>query len=227
MTYQKLRVRLWLHFADDTTILSVARTETEAKHSLQNALISVLEWTRKWCIKLNSSKSTPVDVTNKSTSGNSIFMDDAQISYAKTAKYFRMALDAKFRWNEHVEIKIMGLQLKWKKLKWPLGRKSKLSIQNKLLMLMLWTYGAQLWGCTSEKKNVNIIQRFQNKILRCIANVPWCIRTSDLHRDLGVNTVKKEIENIAIKHNTRLRDHVITEALSLADPIGLERSHPT
>ena len=39
-------------FADDTTILSVARTENEAKYNLQNALTSVLEQTRKLCIKL-------------------------------------------------------------------------------------------------------------------------------------------------------------------------------
>ena len=45
-------------FADDTAIFSVVRTENEAKHKLQNALTSALECSRKWCIKLNSSKST-------------------------------------------------------------------------------------------------------------------------------------------------------------------------
>ena len=35
--------------ADDTAIFSVARTENEAKCNLQNALTSVLEWTRKLC----------------------------------------------------------------------------------------------------------------------------------------------------------------------------------
>ena len=40
-----------------------------------------------------------------------------------------------------------------------------------------------------------------------IVNAPWYIRTSELHRDLGVNTVKTEIKNIATKHNNRLRRH--------------------
>ena len=44
---------------------------------------------------------------------------------------------------------------------------------------------------------------------------------SDLHCDLGVNSVRKEIENIETKHNTRLRDHVNTSPTG--DPIGLER----
>ena len=51
--------------ADDTAILSVAGTENEVKHKLQNALTSVFEWTKKWCIKFKSSKSTHVDFTNK------------------------------------------------------------------------------------------------------------------------------------------------------------------
>ena len=63
-------------------------------------------------------------------------------------------------------------------------------------------------GDVQAKKNITNIQRFQDKVLRCIVNAPWSIRTSDFHRDLGVNSVEKEIENIAIKHNTRLRDHV-------------------
>ena len=85
----------------------------------------------------------------------------------------------------------------------------------------------ELWstilGMHKRKKNINIIQCFQNKALRCIVNAPWYIRTSNLHHDAGVNTVKKEFENIATKYNTRLRDHVNTEASSLGDPIGLER----
>ena len=40
-----------------------------------------------------------------------------------------MTLDEKLRWNEHDKIKIMELQLKWKKL---VERRSKLSIENKL-----------------------------------------------------------------------------------------------
>ena len=92
-------------FANYAAILSVARTENEAKHKLQNALTSVLERTSNCCIKLNSSKSRHVDFNKKSTLGIPIFMDDVQISYAHTAKYLGKTLDAKLRWNEHVQLK--------------------------------------------------------------------------------------------------------------------------
>ena len=68
--------------------------------------------------------------------------------YVNMAKYLAMALDVKLRFNEHVKIKIMELQLKRKKLKWLLGRKYRLYIENKLLihnqiLEPIWTYGAQ------------------------------------------------------------------------------------
>ena len=91
--------------------MSVARTENEAKHNLHNALTSVSEWTRKWCIKLNSFKSTNVDFTNKSTLSIPIFIDGIQIPYANTEKCRHMTLDAILLWKEHVKIKIMELLL--------------------------------------------------------------------------------------------------------------------
>ena len=53
-----------------------------------------------------------VGLTNKSTLGIPIVMDGIQIPCANTAKYLGMTLDAKLRWNEHVKMKIMELQLK-------------------------------------------------------------------------------------------------------------------
>jgi hypothetical protein len=47
---------------------------------------------------------------------------------------------------------------------WLLGRKSKLSINNKLLIYEvihkpIWTYGIQLWGMTSNS-NIEILESF-------------------------------------------------------------------
>jgi hypothetical protein len=45
-----------------------------------------------------------------------------------------MTLDAKLRWKEHVKKKTEGLNLKYRKDKWLLGRTSQLSIQNKIMV---------------------------------------------------------------------------------------------
>jgi hypothetical protein len=36
-------------------------------------------------------------------------------------------------------------------------------------------YGIQLWGCASDS-NIQVTQRYQNKVLKCIVNSPWHVR---------------------------------------------------
>jgi len=74
--------------------------------------------------------------------------------------------------------------------------------------------------CCTKQSNIDIIQRFQNKILRNIVNAPWYIRKSDLHRDLEVDVVFSEIQRFAQKHEERLQHHENVEAM---DNIGIVR----
>jgi hypothetical protein len=67
----------------------------------------------------------------------------------------------KLTWQKHVKSKRQKLNLKLRKISWFLGRKSKLSVQNKFLLYKfiikpIWTYGIQLWGCT-KPSNAKII----------------------------------------------------------------------
>jgi hypothetical protein len=60
---------------------------------------------------------------------------------------------------------------------WLLGQKSQLSTTNKLLLYKtilkpFWTYGIQLWG-TASTSNIEILERFQSKVLRMIVDAPW------------------------------------------------------
>jgi hypothetical protein len=57
-----------------------------------------------------------------------------------------------------------------------LGRRSKLSLSNKLLIYKvaikpIWTYGIQVWGAASTS-NIEILERFQSKALRLITDAP-------------------------------------------------------
>jgi len=82
-------------------------------------------------------------------------------------------------------------------MSWITGRKSKLSLENKLLIYKpilnpIWTYGIPLWG-TASNSNIEILQRFQNKVLRSIVNAPWYVSNIILHTDLQIPTLKAEI----------------------------------
>jgi hypothetical protein len=108
-----------------------------------------------------------------------------------------------------------------------IGRDSSLSLHNKLLLYKqilkpVWTYGIQIWGYTKQS-NTDIIQCFQNKVLRNIANAPWYIRNNDLHRDLEVDAVSSEIQRFVQKHEERFHHHENVEAIQLLDNMGIMR----
>jgi hypothetical protein len=208
-------------FADDTAIMAVGESVENSTQKLQTALTSVAIWTAKWRIKLNESKSVHINFTNKRTAQRPVFINGTQLPYANTAKYLGMTLDAKLRWKEHIKKKRDELNIKFRKLYWLLGRNSELSIHNKIILYKqvlrpVWSYGIQLWGCASAS-NIQMIQRFQNKVLKCIVNAPWYIRNSDLHHDLEIETVTDTIARCANSHAKRLQNHVNIEASRLLD----------
>lgn len=214
-------------FADDTAIMAVGSTHKEAVEKVQAAVNTIFKWTNIWRIKLNESKSIHIDFTNKKSNYHPIFIDNKIIPYQNTAKYLGMTLDAKLRWKAHVKKKRAELELRYKKMYWLLGKHSALSVHNKILLykqvlMPVWTYGIQLWGCT-KKSNTLIIQRFQNKVLRGIVNAPWYIRNDDLHRDLNVDLVANVVNKFAEAHYRRLHNHVNVEAIQLLDNTDIVR----
>ena len=57
----------------------------------------------------------------------------------------------------------------------------------------------------------------EHKLLGCIVNAPWYIQNTDLHRDLGMETVNEVIKKSAIAQQVRLETHVNEEAVQLLD----------
>jgi hypothetical protein len=120
-------------------------------------------------------------------------------------------LDTKLTWKDHIIKKRKQMDIRHKELYWLLGRKSNLSIDNKLLLYKpiftpIWTYGIELWGCAS-KSNIAVIQRCQSNILRAIVNAPWYVTNDMIHKDLGMPTVQEVIHERSIKHRTKLASH--------------------
>jgi hypothetical protein len=90
-------------------------------------------------------------------------------------------------------------------MSWLLGRRSQLSLSNKILLYKcilkpVWTYGIQLWCCakpslTLKSSNAFSLNSFAplSKLLRTLANAPWYISNLQLHTDLGIPFVEAEI----------------------------------
>jgi hypothetical protein len=95
---------------------------------------------------------------------------------------------------------------------WLVGRNSKLSLENKILLYRtiikpIWTYGAEIWGCGSNY-NISIIKKSQSKILRMTTNAPWYVPNIALHEDLNVSLVKEVIEQSCTRYLSKIEGHV-------------------
>jgi hypothetical protein len=105
--------------------------------------------------------------------------------------------------------KQLGISLT--KMYWFLGRKSKLSTSNKLLIYKtilkpIWIYGIQPWGTASTSK-IEILERFQSKALRMTVEAPRYVPNTFIRRDLQTPTVKEEIRRYSSQYSARLSAH--------------------
>jgi len=112
-------------------------------------------------------------------------------------------------------------------MSWLLGRRSQLSLSNKLLLYKcilksVWTYGIQLWGC-AKPSYTEILQRFQSKILRSLADAPWYVSNLQLHTDLGVPFVAAEIRRSSLLYHLRLTEHHNPLVAALSTPPNIAR----
>jgi hypothetical protein len=100
------------------------------------------------------------------------------------------------------------LGIKIRNKNWLMDKNSQLSLENKMtiykaIIKPVWTYGIELWGC-SKPSNTEILQMFQSKTLRKLANASSYISNLTLHNDLNIPYVIEVIGEYAKKHKIGL-----------------------
>ena len=130
-------------------------------------------------------------------------------------------------WKEHIVKNRKHIDLKTEEINWLIGKRSHLSIENKLLVYSLvtkptWSYGIELWGFAS-KSNIVIMHRSQSKILRAIANSPWYVTNHILHTDFNIPYVSDVIHERITKYHNNLEAHPKPLLEPLLQPINTRR----
>jgi hypothetical protein len=114
-------------------------------------------------MKNESQQSKPIHVifTTRRETCPPVHINNVQLPQEENVKYLGLHLDRRLTWHKHIFTKLKQLGITLTKMYWLLGRKSKLSTSNKLLMYKtvlkpIWTYGIQLWG-TASISNIEIL----------------------------------------------------------------------
>jgi len=143
-------------------------------------------------------------------------------------KYLELHLDRRLTSRKHIQTKRQHLDYKLRAMSWLPGRCSQLSLSNKILLYKcvlkpVWTYGIQLWGC-AKPSHTQILQRFQSKLLRTLANTPWYVSNLQLHTDLDISFVRAEIRRSSLLYHRQLTGHqnALIAALSTPPPTSPE-----
>ena len=148
-------------------------------------------------MKANETKSVQLTCTLKKKTWPPVKLNNKQLTKTEEIKYLGIHLDRQITWRKHISAKRKQLDLKLRKMCWIIGRKSQLSLANKLLVYKvilkhIWTYCVQLWGSASNS-NLEILERFQLKVLWIITDTLWYVPNAVIKRDLQVLTVRQEV----------------------------------
>jgi len=198
-------------FAEDTAILTVHEDPTMAAHRLQMHLNKIQSWLKTWRMRAKEAKSVQVTFTLNKMTCPPVKLNNDDRPQSDEVKYLGIHLDRRLTWRKHITTKRKQLDLKLRNLYWIIGRKSQLSLENKLLVYKVilkavWTYGIQIWG-TASNSNLEILERFQSNVLRIITDAPWYVPNTVIKRDLQIPTVKQEAGKFSTKYRKRLDTH--------------------
>lgn len=198
-------------FADDTAILYTHVNRHTAARELQQHLHKVENWANKWGIKINEDKSNHITFTLKSRKCRHIVLNNLKIPQVDTVKYLGIHLDRKLTWRNHIVKKQEQMKIKFRKLYWLLNKKSKLTLDSKILLYNsiikpIWLYGIQLWG-SAKKSNLQIIERAQTKIIRAILGAPRYMKNKNMLKDVNIKTAESEAMQVSTNYANRLRNH--------------------
>jgi hypothetical protein len=96
-----------------------------------------------------------------------------------------------------------------------------------LISTFIWSYGIALL-CTASNSNFEILQRYQNKVLRATINAPWYKFNKVIPADLKVPTIREEITKFSVKYRDKIKTHPYELASTLLEeePRRLKRFKP-
>lgn len=205
-------------FADDTAIFMSNHSTNQICKQIQTHLNKIDEWSVKWKIKLNPTKScakifslrtfstpTPLRINN-----NPI----PWISHNESVKYLGLNLDTRLNWKNHITVKAQQAKIKLIQLKPLLNRNSKLSLNNaitiyKSIIRPLMLYACPIW-INASKTNINKLQIIQNNFLRLATHAPWFISNIQLHKEFNLPPILYHIA--LLSNNFFSKINTITQA---------------
>ena len=121
-------------FAGDTALMASNEVPPSCVRKPSNSPHSAWSLAQRLACKVNKTMSALVTFTNRRTDCPHVTINGAQLPVRNKVKYLGLILDQKLRLRSHITAKKTQINFKLRQMNWLIGRKSKLTTENKLLM---------------------------------------------------------------------------------------------
>ena len=192
------------HFADDTFIIFHSKKPKTIETIINTELKEIVKWLRLNKLSLNATKTELIFFHSPKHPLNydniSIKMNGFKLTPVDYLKYLGMYLDKYLDWNHHIE----DLSKKLSRANGILSKlryNAPLDICLQVYYAIFYSYlniGCNVWSFTSEK-NIDDIQKLQNKCIRIMTFAPFRSNTDQSFIDLGLLKVREVIKTNQLK----------------------------
>lgn len=210
-------------FADDTALYCSNIDPNYIIMKLENELINILNYFKKWKIKINETKSQAIFLTKRRAQrylpDRQIKFGNNEIDWKSELKYLGLIIDKQITFKNHCLYSNERAQ-KYIRILYPfINRKSKLNIHNKKLIFKcifrpMLLYAGEVWGDCAET-HTKSIQTTQNKILKLIYNLPFYYSTHRLHILSNTQLINQSLSLMKHKfiHKCQFSDNTLIQML--------------
>ena len=186
-------------YADDTTIVCHAKTNTELEAKMNTCLSQVHQWYNENQLLVNSTKSSFMVLgTHKSvlkSSNINILFDRQPLTHCSTNKLLGIMIDEHINFHDHIQYLKSKVSSKIgliHRLRSTLPLSSLKTIYLSTIQ-PIFDYCITVWGPFS-KENLKIVQRLQNRSARAVTGIfDYQISSSKIIQDLGWMTIKERL----------------------------------
>ena len=175
-------------FADDNSIQHASNNPSEIEFTLNHDLCVLDEWSKKWLLKFNPSKTKAVFFSlNKNIGLPKLFFQNCQLEYVSVHKHLGLFVSHDLGWFHYINTitnaayKKLGLL---KKLKFTLGRNTLLKMYTTFVRPAL-EYASVVWdGCNSYE--CDLLEKVQLCAARIITGLPILASRDSLYLETGL-----------------------------------------
>ena len=191
-------------FADDTAFFVSSNLRAPILQKLRDTFTTYLQYYKKWKITININKTQAMFFTRRHTreiprrpmrvSGNSIPWSTEPI------KYLGILFDKRMTFRQHTDHVIHKAEAVVKMIYPLICRKSRLSINNKILLYKTVIRPIISYACPvfhdAATIHIKKLQIFQNKLLRMCLDAPFMTRISQLHDTAKIETIYDHFQKL-------------------------------